>query len=68
MAIQEIINSHWKVDFWTDDDAQNAVKNEIDDFFYDEIRGKLGVDLGQELMDEIIKKTMQLAKSREQAQ
>ena len=66
-AIQHIIDEHQKVDFWTDDDAQKAAKNDIDDFLYDEVKNKLDMALSSEQMDEIIEKTMQIAKSRRHA-
>ena len=67
LAIQQIIKKHWKVDFWTDDAAQKSAVNDIDDFLYDEVKGKFGVELNTEQMDEIIEKTMQIAKSRRRA-
>tara|TARA_R110002095_G_scaffold215692_1_gene210630 strand:- start:164 stop:2260 length:2097 start_codon:yes stop_codon:yes gene_type:complete len=67
LAIQHIIKKHWKVDFWADYDAQNAARNDIDDFLYDEVRNKLDMTLSSEEMDEIIEKTMQIAKNRRHA-
>ncbi len=64
LAIQRIIKDHWKVDFWTDDDAQKSAINDIDDFLYDEVKDKFDMALSLEQMDEIIEKTMQIAKSR----
>ena len=64
LAIQRIIDEHWKVDFWTDYDAQKSTINDIDDFLYDEIKVKFDVALSLEQMDEIIDKTIQIAKSR----
>ncbi len=67
LAIQRIIQEHWKVDFWKDDDAQNAAINNIDDFLYDEVKEKFDMVLSLKQMDEIIEKTMQIAKTRGQA-
>jgi type I restriction enzyme R subunit len=67
LAIQRIIEDHWKVDFWTDDDAQKSAINDIDDFLYDEVKDKFDMALSLEQMDEIIEKTMQIAKSRRHA-
>jgi type I restriction enzyme R subunit len=63
LAICNIIQKHWKVQFW-DDDAQKRVINDIDDFLYDEVKGVKGIELSPEQMDEIIEKTMQVAKNR----
>jgi type I restriction enzyme R subunit len=64
LAIQRTIEAHWKVDFWDDNDAQKAVVNDIDDFLYDDIKKTYEVVLSLEQMDEIIERTMQIAKSR----
>ena len=62
LAIQTAIEKNWKVDFWNDSDAQNDVKNEMDDFFYDVVEDVYGIDLSSEQMDEMISQTMQIAK------
>jgi type I restriction enzyme R subunit len=64
LAIQDILNRHWKVHFWDDGDAQKQAINEIDDYLYDEIRGNRGVEIGLEQMDELIERTMQVARHR----
>ncbi len=64
IAIQEILKRHSKVHFWDDDDAQNKVKNDIDDFLYEEIKEKRGIELTIAQMDEIIMTTMKTAKYR----
>lgn len=61
-AIKGAIEKNWKVDFWSDSDAQNAAKNEMDDFFYDVVKGVYGIDLSSEQMDEMIGQTMKIAK------
>ena len=38
--------------------------NEMDDFLYDQIRGEQGIPLATEEMDEIINRSMQLARHR----
>ena len=64
VAIQKIIDFHWKVDFWDDTDAQRKTENDIDDFLYDKIKEEYGVSLSTEHMDEIIEKAMQIARHR----
>ncbi len=64
LAIQQIIDSHWKVDFWDDTDIQKIVINDIDDFLFDKVKQEYGIALSLEQMDEIIEKTMQIAKHR----
>jgi type I restriction enzyme R subunit len=53
-----------KVGYWDDLDAQRRTMNEIDDYLYDEVKGRQGIDLTTAEMDEIIEKTMQLARHR----
>jgi type I restriction enzyme R subunit len=64
LAVHEIFDRNWKVQFWDDDDAQKQAMNEIDDYLYDVVKDEWEVDLSTEQMDEIIKKSMQLARHR----
>ncbi len=64
LAVHDILQRYWKVLFWEDEDAQNKTVDAIDDYLYDEIRDKNGVDLSLEQMDELIERTMQVARSR----
>lgn len=64
LAIQSTLQRHWKVQFWDDDDAQKRAMNDIDDYLYDQIKGGHGVDLSLEQMDEIIERSMQVARHR----
>ena len=64
LAVQKIIDVHWKVDFWDDTDAQRKTENDIDDFLYDKVKAECGVSLSLEHMDEIIEKAMQIARHR----
>lgn len=64
LAIQDILSRNWKVHFWDDDDARKKAINDIDDFLYDEIKGRRGISLSVEQMDEIIEQSMQLARHR----
>lgn len=63
-AVLRIVAQNRKVQFWDDDDAKNRVINSIDDFLYDEIKGRRGVVLTADDMDEIIEHTMRLARTR----
>lgn len=62
--IWSIIQRNKKVGFWDDLDAQRRTMNEIDDYLYDEVKGKKGVPLSIGEMDDIIDRTMQLARHR----
>ena len=62
LAIQQILKKNWKVDFWNDSNAQSLLRDEIDAFLYDEVEDKHGIDLSSQQMDEIIIKTVKVAK------
>jgi type I restriction enzyme R subunit len=64
MAVWDIFRCNRKVGYWDDLDAQRRTMNEIDDYLYDEVKGARGIALSTEEMDEIIEKTMQLARHR----
>ena len=64
IAIRDIMKRNGKVNFWDDFDAQKRTMNDIDDYLYDEIKNSYGVTLSTEQMDEIIERTMKLAKNR----
>jgi type I restriction enzyme R subunit len=64
VSIWGIVERNRVVGFWDNLDAQRRAMNEMDDFLYDEIRGKRGISLSTEEMDEIINRSMQLARHR----
>ncbi len=64
IAIQGIFEKHKKVHFWDDKDAQKQAVNKIDDYLYDELKTKRGIELSLDQMDDIIEKVLQVAKHR----
>ena len=64
IALYSILEKHNKVLFWDDEDAQKQAVNEIDDYFYDELKTGKGIELSLDQMDDIIEKVLQVAKSR----
>jgi type I restriction enzyme R subunit len=64
LAIQTILDRHWKVQFWDDDDARKQVINDIDDYLFDEVKGAKGIELSLDQMDALIERTMQVSKHR----
>ncbi len=63
-SVWGVFLSNRKVGYWDDLDAQRRTMNEIDDYLYDEVKGRQGIDLTTAEMDEIIEKTMHLARHR----
>jgi type I restriction enzyme R subunit len=64
VSIWAIVERNKVVGFWDNLDAQRRTMNEMDDFLYDEIRGTRNIALTTEEMDEIIDRSMQLARHR----
>lgn len=62
----DIFRRNRKVGYWDDIDAQKRTVNEIDDYLYDEVRTARAIPLTTAEMDEIIERTMRLARSRMQ--
>ena len=63
-SIWAIVERNRVVGFWDNLDAQRRAMNEMDDFLYDQIRNERGIPLTTEEMDEIINRSMQLARHR----
>ena len=64
LAIVDIIKSHHIVDVWSNDVAQNNMRNAIDDYFFDVLRDEKGIELAVNVMDELEAKIMDLARAR----
>jgi len=64
VSIWAIVERNRVVGFWDNLDAQRRTMNEMDDFLYDQIRGERDIPLTTEEMDEIINRSMQLARHR----
>ncbi len=64
LEIIDIIKSHLIVDIWSNEVAQNNLRNAIDDYFFDVLRDEKGVDLSVEVLDDLELKIMDLARAR----
>lgn len=64
LEIIGIIKSHLIVDIWSNEVAQNNLRNAIDDYFFDVLRDEKGVDLPVEVLDDLELKIMELARAR----
>ena len=64
LAIHTILQRHGKVHFWDDPDARNSAINDIEDYLYDEVKAKRGIEFNNEQLDEIIERTMRIARNR----
>jgi type I restriction enzyme R subunit len=63
LQIDEIIRRNKVVDWIANLDAQNAMRNEIDDYLY-ELREESGIELSLDDMDLIVENSIDIAKAR----
>jgi type I restriction enzyme R subunit len=64
LAIIGIVKTHHIVDVWSNDIAQNNMRNAIDDYFFDVLRDKQEISMPVELMDDLEVRIMDLARAR----
>ncbi|WP_394538331.1 type I restriction endonuclease subunit R [Lysobacter enzymogenes] len=64
LDLWSILQRNRKVGFWEDVDAQRQAMNQIDDYLYDEAQERLGLALSEAEMDDVLERTMQLARNR----
>lgn len=64
LSIISIIRANHIVDVWTNEVAQNNMRNAIDDYFFDVLRDQKGIDVSTEAMDELDLRIMDLARAR----
>jgi len=64
LSLIEIIKEHHIVDVWSNETAQNKMRNAIDDFFFDVLRDEQGIDLPIEVLDDLEIRLMDLARAR----
>lgn len=64
LDVTEIVKSHLIVDIWSNEVAQNDMRNAIDDYFFDVVRDEKGIPLPVEVLDEIELKLMDIARAR----
>lgn len=63
LEIDRIIRENKVVDWFNNLDAQNAIRNEIDDYLFS-VKEKEALDLDFEAMDRIIEESLEIAKKR----
>lgn len=64
LDIIRIIREHHIVDVWSNEVAQNNMRNAIDDYFFDVLRDERGINLPVEVLDDLELKLMDLARAR----
>ncbi len=64
LAVMDIIHEHRIVDVWSNETAQNDMRNAIDDYFYDVLRDEKGIELTEAQMDDLQAQILRLAQRR----
>ena len=64
LDITEIIRKHHIVDVWSNEIAQNEMRNAIDDYYYDVLREQKGLILTDAQLNDLENKIMNLARAR----
>lgn len=64
LEIIGIIKDHLIVDIWSNDVAQNRLRNAIDDYFFDVLRDQKGIGFDVDTLDELELRIMNLARAR----
>ena len=59
-----IVHERHIVDVWSNETAQNDMRNAIDDYFYDVLRDEMGIELTEARMDDLLARIMRLAEAR----
>ncbi len=64
LSVMQIIHERLIVDVWSNETAQNDMRNAIDDYFYDVLRDEMGIELTEGQMDDLMARIMRLAQAR----
>ncbi len=63
LGIHETLKTEMIVDWYRNAEVKRIMRNKIDDYLYDVIKGKMGVTLSNEEMKMIVEKVLQLAEN-----
>ena len=64
LTVMDIVQERHIVDVWSNETAQNDMRNAIDDYFYDMLRDEKGIELTLAQMDDLMAQVMRLAEAR----
>lgn len=64
LDVTKIIRSHLIVGIWSNEVAQNNLRNAIDDYFFDVLRDTMQIELPMEQLDDLDQRIMDLARAR----
>jgi type I restriction enzyme, R subunit len=64
LQMSKKVQERRKVGWQNDRDIENLIRNDIDDFFFEELRGRRGVMLDPSLLDGIVDEMLGTARTR----
>lgn len=64
LKVTDIIRAYLIVGIWSNEVAQNKLRNAIDDYFFDALRDTMQIELPLEQLDDLEQRIMDLAKAR----
>ena len=64
LEVLELIGERRIVGIWSNETAQNEMRNALDDYFFDVLAGKRGIVLDEATMDDLIERVLALARAR----
>ena len=64
LRILAIVKAHHIVDMWSNEIAQNNMRNAIDDYFFDHLRDAQGLELPVDKLDDLQEQIMRVARAR----
>ena len=64
LELSKIIQRRRKVGWQNDRDVENAIRNDVDDFFFEELRGKRGLVIDPSTLDTIVDDVLASARVR----
>ena len=64
LDVTNIIRSHLIVGIWSNEVAQNNLRNAIDDYFFDVLRDTMQIELPMEQLDDLEQRIMDLVRAR----
>jgi len=64
LDVTKIIQSHLIVGIWSNEVAQNNLRNAIDDYFFDVLRDTMQIELPMDQLDDLEQRIMDLARAR----
>ena len=63
LGLREVVCQSATVDWWRSFETKRQMRSRLDDYLYDEVRVRLGIDIAYEQIDRLIEAIMTLAEN-----